>query len=224
MTDVSLALRACTTSAVSDALDRAGARGPVWGIRRMSGAGMVAGPAYTIAFEPVPDGERSDAADYIDDVPAGAVVVLANAGPHCTVWGDILAEVAAVKGIAGTVIDGYCRDVDGIRELGYAVWARGAFMRSGKNRVRMVAVQQPVTLGADGDRVTVHPGDFVTADGSGVVVVPSGLAADVVATVARVRDMEEQVLADVRSGVALRAARAARGYNDVTRRGAAGAS
>jgi regulator of RNase E activity RraA len=223
MSDMVRELARLNTSAVSDALDRAGAPGSLWGVQRMSGAGMVVGPAYTVTFEPVPEGERADAADYIDDVPAGAVIVLANAGPHCTVWGDILAEVAVARSIAGTVIDGYCRDIDGIRELGYPVWARGAFMRSGKNRARMVAVGQPVTIGADGDQITVHPGDLVAADGSGVVVVPAGLAAGVVDTVARVADVERLVLADVRSGVPLRAARAAHGYNDVTRPVAAGA-
>jgi regulator of RNase E activity RraA len=88
----------------------------------------------------------------------------------------------------------------------------------------MVAAQQPVTIGPEGDQITVHPGDFVAADGSGVVIVPADLAADVVDTIARVADMERRVLADVRSGSTLRAARVAHGYNDVTRRVAAGAS
>ncbi|NUT53321.1 MAG: RraA family protein [Saccharothrix sp.] len=221
MTDLGRELAAFGTSAVSDALDVVGVSGTVWGATRQSGAGVVVGPAFTVTFEAVAEGERAAAADYIDDVPPGAVVVLANDGPHCTVWGDILAEVAVAKGIAGTVIDGYCRDIDGIRALGYPVWARGPFMRSGKNRVRMVATQQPVAIGADGDRITVRPGDLVTADGSGVVVVPADLVADVVDIVTRVAEMEAKVLADVRAGVPLRVARADHGYNDVARRAAA---
>ncbi|MEU4746598.1 RraA family protein [Actinosynnema sp. NPDC023658] len=218
MTDLGRELAAFGTSAVSDALDIAGVPGTLWGAARQSGTGVVVGPAFTVTFEPVAEGERAAAADYIDDVPPGSVVVLSNDGPHCTVWGDILAEVAVAKGIAGTVIDGYCRDVDGIRALDYSVWARGAFMRSGKNRVRKVATQQPVTIGAEGDRITVRPGDLVTADGSGVVVVPAHLVAEVVDTVTRVAEMEAKVLTDVRAGVPLRVARANHGYNDVARR------
>ncbi|XVS61006.1 RraA family protein [Actinosynnema sp. CA-299493] len=218
MTAIGGELAAFGTSAVSDALDVVGVSGALWGPVRQSGSGVVVGPAFTVAFEPVAEGERAAAADYIDDVPPGSIVVLANGGPHCTVWGDILAEVAVARGVVGTVIDGYCRDVDGIRALGYPVWARGAFMRSGKNRVRMVATQQPVTIGAGDDRITVHPGDLVTADGSGVVVVPADLVAGVVDAVRRVADVEAEVLADVRAGVPLRVARANHGYNDVARR------
>lgn len=210
------------TAAVSDALDLAGVSSTLWGVRRLSGSGMVVGPAFTVRFEPVADGVRAPAADFIDDVPSGAVIVIANEGRHCTVWGDILAEVAVAKGVAGTVIDGYCRDIDGIRDIGYSMWARGTFMRSGKNRVRMVATQEPVTVGADGDQITVRPGDLVAADGSGVVVVPANLVDEVVDTVSRVAAMEQLVLADVRAGKPLRVARAEHGYNDVARRIAAG--
>ena len=47
--------------------------------------------------------------DYIDDVPAGDVVVIDNQGRlDATVWGDILTTVAHRNGVAGTVIDGVC--------------------------------------------------------------------------------------------------------------------
>ncbi|KXK62336.1 hypothetical protein AWW66_08890 [Micromonospora rosaria] len=222
MSDAGTVLAGHGTAAVSDALDLAGVSGGLWGVQRLSGTGTVVGPAFTVRFEPVADGVRAPAADFVDDVPPGSVVVLANEGRHCTVWGDILAEVALARQLAGTVVDGYCRDVDGIRALGYSMWARGAFMRSGKNRVRMAAVQQPVRVGADGDQLTVHPGDLVTADGSGVVVVPVGLVDEVAATVTRVAAMEERVLADVRAGTPLRAARATHGYHEVARRIIAG--
>lgn len=178
----------------------------------------MAGPAFAVAFAPTRPGEPAPAADYLDDVPAGSVVVLGNAGRRCTVWGDILAGVAIRRGVAVTVIDGYCRDVDGIRRLGYSVWALDAFMRSGKNRVRMVAAQVPVILGRGADPVTVCPGDAVCADGSGVVVVPSRRLDEVAERAARVAAMEAAVLRDVAAGASLRDARAAHGYSAVARR------
>jgi regulator of RNase E activity RraA len=203
------------TGAVSDALDLLGVDGGLEGLARRSGSGVVVGPAYTVEFTPVEPGERAPAADYIDDVPAGSVVVIANAGrTWCTVWGDIMSEVAHGRGVAGTVIDGCCRDVDDIRAIGYPVWSKATYMKSGKNRVRLAATQQPVTVcGA-----TVRPGDVVVADGSGVVVVPDGLVGDVVAGVRRTAEVEAAVRADVAAGVPLAAARAARGYHAVALR------
>ncbi|MFG2525288.1 RraA family protein [Streptomyces sp. NPDC048527] len=204
------------TAVVSDALDLAGLPGQVWGQRRLSGTGPVVGPAYTVAFEPAGD-RPAPAADYVDEVPPGAVVVLAAGAPSCTVWGDILTEVAVARGVAGTVIDGMCRDLDGIRDLDYPLWAHSAFMRSGKNRVRMTAVQQPVVLGRGEEALTVRPGDTICADGSGVTVVPAGRLDEIVASVRDIGAMEALVLDDVRAGMPLREARAKHGYNRAAR-------
>lgn len=212
------ALAAHGTATVSDALDLAGVSGCLWGPRRLSGSGVVAGPAFTVHFEPVAAGEPGPAGDYIDDVPPGSVVVIAGGGRHCTVWGDILTMTARTRGVAGTVIDGYCRDIDRTHDLGYSIWALGTFMRSGKNRVRMVATRVPVEIGADGDRITVQQGDVVCADGSGVVVVPAARLAETVDAVERVAEMERRVVADLRAGVALRDARTVHGYHAVGRR------
>jgi regulator of RNase E activity RraA len=206
------------TSVVSDALDLRGVHGAWWGPRAVWDGPAVAGPAFTVQFEPVGPGERAPAADFVDDVPPGSVVVLANAGRRCTVWGDILAHVALRRGIAGTVIDGYCRDLDRIRAVGYPVWALGVFMRSGKNRVRMRAVEVPVQVGEGDEALLVRPGDVVCADGSGVVVVPGPLVGEVVSEVARIAAMEALVLADVAAGARLRDARREHGYHQVARR------
>ena len=86
--------------------------------------------------------------DYIDDVPAGAVVVLDNAGrDDATVWGDILTDIAHRRGIAGTVIDGICRDVALSLSLQYPIYSKGSWMRTGKDRVQVEATQVPVTIG-----------------------------------------------------------------------------
>jgi regulator of RNase E activity RraA len=219
------AFTAHSTAAISDALDLRGVNGGLAGLARLSGSRRVAGPAYTVRLEPVGPGESAPAADYLDDVPAGAVVVLANGGrTYCTVWGDILSVVAGRRGVAGTVIDGCCRDLDAIRELDYPVWARAAYMKSGKNRVRLAAVQEPVHIGATpdaGPTVIVAPGDLVCADGSGVIVVPAGLTAEVAADLDRIAAMEAAVLADVAAGYPLREARARNGYHQVAHRATA---
>ncbi len=107
--------------------------------------------------------------DYIDDVPSGSVVVLDNSGrTDCTVWGDILTGVASRRGIAGTVINGVCRDVARARSIGYPVFSRGSYMRTGKDRVEVDRMDVPVSLG----EVQVRPGDILVGDGDGVVVIP----------------------------------------------------
>nr|WP_308407854.1 hypothetical protein [Streptomyces somaliensis] len=146
----------------------------------------------------------------MDDVPEGAVVLVANGGRgHCTVWGDLLAETALRRGVAGTVIDGACRDIGAIRELGYPLWSLSTYMKSGKNRVRLVSVQRPVTVFG----VRVEPGDLVVGDDAGCLVVPAGMAEPTAQKVLQVARAEESIRADLAAGVPLREARRRSGYN-----------
>jgi regulator of RNase E activity RraA len=198
------------TAAISDALDLLAIDGGLPGLVRMSGAGVVCGPAYTLRYLPVAAGERGPAGEFVDDVPPGAMVVVGNAGrTYCTVWGDILSEVAIMRGVAGTVIDGCCRDLAEIRALGYPLWSRGAYMKSGKNRVRLVAVQEPVEVAG----TLVRPGDLVCGDDAGVIVVPDERVEQVAEQLDRVSLMEQAVRADIAQRVPLREARARHNYN-----------
>lgn len=203
-------LAAASTAAVSDVLDTLGVNGGLPMIRPLVPGMKLCGRAFTVEFADVAPGESAPAADYIEDVGEGEVVVIANNGRvDCTVWGDILSAVAQSRGVRGTVIDGACRDASEIMALGYPMFSRTAFMKSGKNRVRMVASQRRVTVAG----TEVDPGDWVKADDSGVVVVPAAMAAQVAGMVREVEEMEARVLADVKAGMPLKQSRDRHGYN-----------
>lgn len=202
------------TSGISDALDRLGIAGQAWGIQPVYSTARTAGRAFTGLYQPV-DVSGGTVGDYIDDVPAGAVVVLDNAGrTDATVWGDILTLVASQRGVAGTVIDGVCRDTSRSVELDYPVFARGRWMRTGKDRVQMVGQQVPVTIG----QVRVSPGDIVIGDGDGVVVVPRAREREVVDSVLAIEQAEEDIRNQIGTGVSLREARMNLGYHGLQTR------
>src|SRR3954463_2975547 len=78
------------TTALSDAMDRLGIAGQCLNIKPLDHTMRLAGRAFTVLYGPSarPSGTVGD---YIDDVPAGHVVVLDNGGrENATVWGDIL--------------------------------------------------------------------------------------------------------------------------------------
>ena len=128
---------ALDTATLSDALDRLGIVGQCYRIAGRDPSFRMAGRAYTMRCGPAstPPGTVGD---YIDDVPAGHVVVIDNGGREdATIWGDILTEIAHRRGLAGTVIDGISRDVSLCRALGYPVFSRGHWMRTGKDRVQV---------------------------------------------------------------------------------------
>lgn len=203
-----------TTAEVSDALDFFHLPGSALGIGRVAGGPSVLGPAYTVRFAPVDTAEKGTVGDFIDDVPPGAVVVLDNAGRlDCTVWGGILSRLAKQRGLAGTVINGVCRDTAEAEACGYPLYSRGRFMRTGKDRVQVEAVQAPVSLGD----VRVRPGDIVVADQDGVVVVPAERAREVFDRARAMSRAEAAILAEALGGARLADARRKHGYHTLQR-------
>jgi 4-hydroxy-4-methyl-2-oxoglutarate aldolase len=209
--DVVKRFKALSTSTISDALDKSGFAGGCLGIRPIVAGAKMAGCAYTIRY--VPNGAvKGTVGDYIEDVLPGDVIVLDNNGrTDCTVWGDILTVTAKMKGIAGTVIDGVCRDVAIILEEKYPIFSRGGFMMTGKDRVMVEATQVIVSIG----KVQVKPGDILVGDDSGVVVVPQEVAEKILVAAEAIEEAEGRIIKAVQSGLTLKEARVQMGYHSL---------
>ncbi len=202
------------TATLSDALDRLGLAGQCHRIHPRSTRSRMTGRAWTLLYGPAAS-PAGTVGDYIDDVPPGSVVVLDNGGrDDATVWGDILTELAHRKGIAGTLIDGINRDVALSLELGYPIYSRGHWMRTGKDRVQVEATQVPVTIGG----VRVAPGDLVRGDADGVVVLPRSHEDRVLDAAESIQAAEDAIRAEVRNGMALREARQKHRYHSLQTR------
>ncbi|WP_216586261.1 RraA family protein [Streptomyces brasiliscabiei] len=215
MSDLAARLSALPTAAISDALDRIGIEGALHGITPLADDFRAVGPAFTVRYAPVDEAGPGTVGDFLDDVPPGAVVVIDNSGrTDVTVWGGIMTEVAAHRGIAGTVIDGVCRDVSASLAQNYPLFSRGRFMRTGKDRVRLVAVGDPVTVCG----IEVRPGALVCADADGVVVVPAAEAERIVESAERIERVEADIVAAARAGRTLREARVEFGYHTLQTR------
>jgi regulator of RNase E activity RraA len=191
------------TATLSDALDKLGIAGQCYRIKPRSGAFRMAGRAYTLLYGPAAN-PPGTVGDYIDDVPPGSVIVLDNGGrENATVWGDILTEIAHRRGIAGTVIDGVCRDVALCTQIGYPVFSKDHWMRTGKDRVQVEATNVPVNVGD----ARVQPGDIVRGDADGVVVLPKEHEDKVLDTAEEIEHAENAIREAVRTGMRLDEAR-----------------
>lgn len=198
------------TPGVSDALDKLGLPGQCLGIAPLANyTQVVVGPTFTVQYvsASVPPGTVGD---FIDDVAPGDVVVIDNGGrTDCTVWGDIMTQYAGSRAIAATVIDGVCRDVSKALHDGYPMFSKGRFMRTGKDRVQVQSVNQPVSIGS----ARVCARDIVVADANGVVIVPRARAAEVAACARQIESVEAEIRQQIAQGKSLKDARAALGYH-----------
>jgi len=199
------------TATLSDALDRLGIAGQCLGIKPRDPGFRLTGRAMTFQYVPAAN-PPGTVGDYIDDVPAGAVIVLDNGGREdATVWGDILTEVASKKGVAGTVIDGACRDTALCRELNYPVFSRSHSMRTGKDRVQLDVSAEPVNIGD----ARVSQGDLMRGDADGVIVIPQAFEEKVLALAESIQAAEDRIREAVRGGMRLDEAREAHRYHQL---------
>ena len=203
------------SATVSDALDCLGIAGQCHGLSPIDRRLSFVGRAFTLRMAPA-DSAAGTVGDYIDRVSAGEVVVIDNqARTDCTVWGDLLTEASCRRSVAGTVIDGVCRDLLGALARSYPLFTRGVHMRSGKGRVVVAEEGGPAAIAG----VRVERGDLLLGDADGVVVVP---LAEEVAVLHRAREiaaMEGRIRNALAEGVSLAEARARHGYHDVRFRG-----
>jgi 4-hydroxy-4-methyl-2-oxoglutarate aldolase len=202
------------TTSLSDALDRLGIAGQCLNIKPLDHTFQLTGRAFTILYGPagVPPGTVGD---YIDDIAPGSVVVLDNGGrENATVWGDILTWVAHRRGVAGTVIDGACRDTHMSRKLGYPIYSRSYSMRTGKDRVQVEAINGPVNIGD----ARVQAGDILRGDADGVLVIPRAHEEAVLVAAEEIDAIEQRIRAAINDGQTLAEARKALGYHQLQAR------
>ncbi|KAH6675319.1 ribonuclease E inhibitor RraA/Dimethylmenaquinone methyltransferase [Plectosphaerella plurivora] len=204
------------TPGVSDALDKLGIPGQAFGIMPLTNyKKTTVGPAFTVRYVPASDPPGS-VGDFIDDVAAGDFVVIDNGGrTDCTVWGDIMTEYAGLRGLAGTVIDGVCRDVDRAVSDGYPVFTAGRWMRTGKDRVQVGGVNESIGIG----KVRVSSRDIVVADANGVVIVPRDRAREVAALTKSIEKSEQGIREMIAGGSTIAEAREKLGYHTLQRKG-----
>lgn len=202
------------TTALSDAMDRLGIAGQCLGIKPLDHTMRLAGRAFTILYGP--SGKPSGTVgDYIDDVPAGRVVVLDNGGrENATVWGDILTWVAHQRRLGGTVIDGACRDTALAMELRYPIFSRSYSMRTGKDRVQVDAMGGVVNIGD----ARCEADDLLRGDSDGVVVIPKAHEEEVLTVAEEIDAIEQRIRDAVKKGLTLVEARRLHGYHSLQTR------
>ena len=191
------------TAALADILDTRGYRTQTLppSIRPLERGMKLAGPAYTVRGKPnetaAYDTSLRKVLQMLGEVPAGHVAVYACGQDVAAHLGELSVTSLAARDVAGCVLDGGCRDVSFIVELGFPVFCAHVTPEDSTFRWELDATQEPVSVG----RVEIEPGDWVVGDEDGVVVVPSAIAESVLAEAEEKAATESEIRAAVRDGM-----------------------
>lgn len=200
------------TSTWADAMDALGIAGVVQGIARRSGQGRIAGFAVTArhVWGGLGDFDRADfAVGRLVAATGPGRVLMVDAGGTCiSTFGGIASLAASRRQATAVVIDGACRDVDEIQATGLWLASRHVTPLTGKTRLRLQAMGEPVTIGP----LRVAEGDLVVGDDTGLVVVPRERLEAVLAAAQEALAVDERVEQGIRDGLSFADAAAAANY------------
>jgi regulator of RNase E activity RraA len=207
---VAATLAGISTPTITTILLKAGIRN-VWirGSRPLHGGSpRKVGRAFTLRFIPGREDLATPAAwasprstrAAVEAMPEGCLAVVA-AGAHTDsgIFGDILCQRMALRGVAGLVTDGVIRDINGVVSTGLPVWAQGTAAPASASGLIFVNWQEPIGCGG----VAVYPGDVIVADDDGAVVVPEAFLPQVLAAGPEQEQLEAWIMEQVRNGAEL---------------------
>ncbi|MGO4328065.1 RraA family protein [Cupriavidus sp. 2TAF22] len=174
--------------------DVAGRRGALHGrIRALRPSMKVAGPAFTVEVRP---GDNLMIHAALALAQPGDVLVIDGKGDQTSaLMGTIMMHAARQRGLAGVVIDGAVRDSLDLEEMQFPVFSVGT-NPNGPTKEVAGRIGHPVSVGG----VTVNPGDFISGDADGLVVVEREKIEALLEVAARKEEAEARRIAQIKEG------------------------
>ena len=201
--DLTKRLATCYAAAVHDVLRAMGHPNCVLphAIKPLDPTKKLAGEIYTVSGF---IDQTRDAHDtlvqwtgLLSKAPSGKVLVCQPNTNLVALMGELSAETLHHKGVLGYVVDGGCRDTEFILKLGFPVFCSFNTPSDIVGRWVPDRFGEPVTIGA----VTISSGDWLLADRDGVVVIPGGIADQVVSKTEEVLLTENKVRSAILGGM-----------------------
>lgn len=112
----------------------------------------------------------------LDDLKPGEIYVASGSSPRYALWGELMSTRAKILGAHGALVDGFARDTDGIRALGFPCFCTGYYAQDQGVRGKVIDYRCALEIGG----VRIEPGTLLFGDKEGVLVIPTEAEEEVV--------------------------------------------
>lgn len=196
----SQAMQGLSTCDLSDACDALGVAAVTSGAVRGVHAGCtpICGPISTCRMSPAGKIEIviGTIGPLLAAAPGAIFLVDAGGNMELNTIGSLVAVVAVQSRMAGAIVDGCVRDVAGMQELGFPVYARGTVVPSVRGRMAIESINQSVQFAGH----AVDAGWIAAADANGSIVFPPRRAREVFRFAWRAVAMEKEIFQKIQHG------------------------
>lgn len=160
----------------------------------------VAGIAFTIQWilDPREDERDRPAAKMVESYAKNSMIVVDAGNDNISgFWGELATTVCMRNGVCGAVINGGAKDTGFVKEMGFPIFCRFTSPVDGFYRSRLHAWQIPIWI----NDILIQPNDVIVGDSDGVLVVPQGIAEEILEETERRSDNETDTRKLLRNGV-----------------------
>lgn len=151
------------------------------------------GKALTVEAE----GDLLPVMQAIELAVPGDVLVIASGGVKQALAGEIFTTAARNKGVAGIVLDGYCRDIDAIHSIAMPFYAKGFYPAAGTKQ-KLGQLNKSILCGG----ITIHPDDIIFGDDSGLIAMSKREFNELLPVANEIKAKEIKALEKLRQGAA----------------------
>ncbi|MCD8351313.1 MAG: orotidine 5'-phosphate decarboxylase [Planctomycetaceae bacterium] len=143
-------------------------------------------------------GDWNKVVQAIDMTKPGGVLVVDSGGIAPAVLGELAAQTAKGRNLAGIVVHGYIRDSDVATRIGLPIFSTGICSHAG----------EPKGFGEIGTEININgqairPGDWIFGDDDGVMVLPREQAVEYANRAVDVMEAERRLAAEIFAGKTL---------------------
>ncbi|KUM28763.1 dimethylmenaquinone methyltransferase [Mesorhizobium loti] len=133
----------------------------------------------------------------LDDLKPGEIYVASGASPRYALWGELMSTRATILGARGALLDGFARDTDGIKALGFPCFCTGYYAQDQGVRGKVIDYRCALEIGG----VRIEPGTLLFGDKEGVLVIPRQAEEEVVRFALEKVRGEKRVAKAIREGM-----------------------
>lgn len=112
----------------------------------------------------------------LDDLKPGEIYVASGASPRYALWGELMSTRAKILGAHGALVNGFARDTDGIKALGFPCFCTGYYAQDQGVRGKVMDYRCALEIGG----VRIELGTLLFGDKEGVLVIPRQAEEEVV--------------------------------------------
>lgn len=194
------------SSVVFDSLERLGCVPQVLdlAIRPLDERSVLFGEVFTLqGIANVTHEQKINSRDFFEQIQQGQVVVVSTGGGKgIGNWGELMSTGARVKGAAGVIVNGGCRDVTAVRKMDFPVFCEFASPFESGSEYCIGHWQTDIEMpGLRGTIVKCSPGDYIVADADGIILIPATIKDELIETAYNIHVRERLAIAEMEKGM-----------------------